>query len=316
MKYINEFREGDNIIGIYLCKQKNSATTKNGKEYENVTLADKTGSISCKIWEPNSMGIGDFSVNDYVEVHGKVTVFNGALQMSIDRSLKAQEGSYDPKDYLAVSEHDPEDMYRKLMEFVNSIQSPFFRLLLDSFFTEDEEFIRSFKTHSAAKSIHHGFMGGLLQHTLSVCQLCDFYCRQYPKLNRDLLITAALCHDIGKTRELSAFPSNDYTDEGQFLGHIVMGVEMVDEKIRKIKGFPALKAMELKHCILAHHGEYEFGSPKKPAIIEAVALNFADNTDAKLEAMTEVFNNSFNTDPSNPWLGYSRIFDSNIRPTD
>ena len=316
MKFINEFREGDNIIGIYLCKQKNVATTKNGKEYENVTLADKTGSISCKIWEPNSMGIRDFSVNDYVEVHGKVTVFNGALQMSIDRSLKAHEGSYDPKDYLAVSEHDPEDMYRKLMEFVNSIQSPFFRLLLDSFFTEDEEFIRSFKTHSAAKSIHHGFMGGLLQHTLSVCQLCDFYCRQYPKLNRDLLITAALCHDIGKTRELSAFPSNDYTDEGQFLGHIVMGVEMVDEKIRKIKGFPALKAMELKHCILAHHGEYEFGSPKKPAIIEAVALNFADNTDAKLEAMTEVFNNSFNTDPSNPWLGYSRIFDSNIRPTD
>ena len=316
MKFINEFREGDNIIGIYLCKQKNVATTKNGKEYENVTLADKTGSISCKIWEPNSMGIGDCSVNDYVEVHGKVTVFNGALQMSIDRSLKAHEGSYDPKDYLAVSEHDPEDMYRKLMEFVNSIQSPFFRLLLDSFFTEDEEFIRSFKTHSAAKSIHHGFMGGLLQHTLSVCQLCDFYCRQYPKLNRDLLITAALCHDIGKTRELSAFPSNDYTDEGQFLGHIVMGVEMVDEKIRKIKGFPALKAMELKHCILAHHGEYEFGSPKKPAIIEAVALNFADNTDAKLEAMTEVFNNSFNTDPSNPWLGYSRIFDSNIRPTD
>ena len=262
------------------------------------------------------MGIGDFAVNDYVEVHGKVTVFNGALQMSIDRSLKAHEGSYDPKDYLAVSEHDPEDMYRELMEFVNSIQSPFFRLLLDSFFTEDEEFIRSFKTHSAAKSIHHGFMGGLLQHTLSVCRLCDFYCRQYPKLNRDLLITAALCHDIGKTRELSAFPSNDYTDEGQFLGHIVMGVEMVDEKIRKIKGFPALKAMELKHCILAHHGEYEFGSPKKPSIIEAVALNFADNTDAKLEAMTEVFNNSFNTDPSNPWLGYSRIFDSNIRPTD
>ena len=316
MKYINEFREGDNIIGIYLCKQKNSATTKNGKEYENVTLADKTGSISCKIWEPNSMGIGDFSVNDYVEVHGKVTVFNGALQMSIDRTLKAHEGSYDPKDYLAVSEHDPEEMYQDLMEFVNSVQSPFFRLLLDAFFAEDAEFIATFKTHSAAKSIHHGFMGGLLQHTLSVCQLCDFYCRQYPKLNRDLLITAALCHDIGKTKELSGFPMNDYTDEGQFLGHIVMGVEMVDEKIRKIKGFPALKAMELKHCILSHHGEYEFGSPKKPSIIEAVALNFADNTDAKLEAMTEVFQNSFNTDPSNPWLGYSRIFDSNIRPTD
>lgn len=316
MKYINEFREGDNIIGIYLCKQKNTATTKNGKEYENLTLADKTGQINCKIWEPNSMGIGDFSANDYVEVHGKVTVFNGALQMSIDRTRKASEGDYDPKDYLAVSEHDPEEMYQKLMEYVSSVQSPFFRLLLDSLFVEDEAFIQTFKTHSAAKSIHHGFMGGLLQHTLAVCDLCDFYCKKYAKLNRDLLITAALCHDIGKTRELSGFPANDYTDEGQFLGHIVMGVEMIDEKIRSIKGFPALKAMELKHCILSHHGEYEFGSPKKPAIIEAVALNFADNTDAKIEAMTELLDNSVNVDPANAWLGYSRIFDANIRPTD
>ena len=138
--------------------------------------------------------------------------------------------------------------------------------------------------------------------------MCDYYCKNYERLNRDLLLTAAICHDMGKTKELSAFPQNDYTDEGQFLGHIVIGTEMVGEKIREIPGFPAILASELKHCILAHHGEYEFGSPKKPAIMEAVALNFADNTDAKLQTFTELMDNTTETG----WLGFNRLFDSNV----
>ena len=138
--------------------------------------------------------------------------------------------------------------------------------------------------------------------------MCDYYCKNYERLNRDLLLTAAICHDMGKTRELSAFPQNDYTDEGQFLGHIVIGTEMVGEKIREIPGFPAILASELKHCILAHHGEYEFGSPKKPAIMEALALNFADNTDAKLQTFTELMDNTTETG----WLGFNRLFDSNV----
>ncbi len=316
MRYINDFHEGDNITGIYLCKQKNSAITKNGKEYENLTLADKTGSLNCKIWEPNSMGIGDFGVNDYVEVHGRVSVFNGALQLAIDRAFKATEGSYDPADYLPVSSKDPQQMIQQLDKYINSVQTPYLRLLLESLFVEDVQLREAFIKHSAAKSIHHGFVGGLLQHTLAVCDLCEFYAQRYSIINRDLLITAALCHDIGKTRELSPFPTNDYTNEGQCLGHILIGGEVVSEKIREIKGFPKLRAEELKHCILSHHGEYEYGSPKKPAIIEAVALNFADNTDAKLEAITEILENNPNSDPANPWMGYSKIFDTNIRPTD
>lgn len=316
MKFINEFKEGDNIVGIYLCKQKNTLTTKNGKEYENLTMCDKTGSLNCKIWDPNSMGISDFDVNDYVEVHGKVTSYNGALQMSIDRAIVASEGSYNPADYLPVSQKNSDDMWKELMGYVNSVQSPFFRLLLDSFFVDDEAFIKAFKSHSAAKSIHHGFVGGLLQHTLAVASLCDFYCSKYPKLNRDLLITAAICHDIGKTQELSSFPMNDYTDAGQFLGHIVIGVEMVAEKIRNIKGFPAIKALELKHCIVSHHGELEYGSPKKPAIIEAVALNFADNTDAKIQAMTELLDNPVGAESAGSWLPYSKTFESLIRRTE
>ena len=138
--------------------------------------------------------------------------------------------------------------------------------------------------------------------------MCDYYCKNYEKLNRDLLLTAAICHDMGKIKELSAFPKNDYTDEGQFLGHIVIGTEMVGEKIRQIPGFPDVLASELKHCILAHHGEFEFGSPKKPAIMEAVALNFADNTDAKLQTFTELIESTTETG----WLGFNRLFDSNV----
>ena len=168
--------------------------------------------------------------------------------------------------------------------------------------------MKAFQQSSAAKTVHHGFVGGLLQHTLAVTRLCDYYCSQYPILKRDLLLAAAICHDIGKTKELSLFPENDYTDDGQFLGHIVIGSEMVGEKIREIPGFPKMLANELKHCILAHHGELEFGSPKKPAIAEAMALNFADNTDAKLQTFTELMESTTETG----WLGFNRLFESNV----
>ncbi len=318
MKYINQFKESDTIIGIYLCKQKNRAVTKNGKDYENVTLADKTGTIACKIWDPDSIGIGDFEVNDFIEIHGRVSVFNNAMQISVDRVRKASAGTYDPADYLPVSLKDPDSMYKELLDIIGTVQSPYLRLLLEEFFVNDADFIEKFKGHSAAKSIHHGFVGGLLQHTLAVTKLCDFYCSQYPDLNRDLLLTAAMCHDIGKVSELSDFPLNDYTDEGQLIGHIVIGVEMIDEKLKNIKGFPEKRAIELKHCILSHHGEYEYGSPKKPALMEAMALNFADNTDAKLESMKEALENgaAASTGSGTRWLGFNRIFDSNIRATD
>ncbi|MBQ8969794.1 MAG: HD domain-containing protein, partial [Lachnospiraceae bacterium] len=139
----------------------------------------------------------------------------------------------------------------------------------------------------------------------------EFYTKAYPMLKKDLLISVAMLHDVGKVRELSAFPENDYTDDGQLLGHIVMGSEMVSEKVKEIEGFPGRLASEVKHCILAHHGEYEFGSPKKPALMEAVALNFADNTDAKMETLTELFRSTTNTG----WLGFNRLLDSNLRKT-
>lgn len=312
MKYIRELREGMRIAGVYLCKFRQSAVTKNGKPYENVILQDRTGTIDAKIWEPNSVGIEEFDSLDYIDIVGDVTSFAGALQVSVKRLRKAGEGEYDPADYLPSSRFKTEEMYQELLSCVESVKNRFLSELLKSYFVRDEAFIRAFQRSSAAKSVHHGFIGGLLEHTLSVTRLCSYYAKAYPILNRDLLITAAILHDVGKTRELSAFPSNDYTDDGQLLGHIMIGAEMIHDRAREISGFPEKLENELKHCILAHHGELEYGSPKKPALAEAVALNLADNTDARMETLRELFEAS---DGTAEWLGYSRIFESNIRRT-
>ena len=312
MKFIRELKEGDRIFDIYLCKHKQAAVTKNGKAYENVILQDKTGTIDAKVWEPNNPGIGNYNALDYIEVHGDVNNFQGNLQVNIKRIRVCREGEYHPADYLPVSGKDIGVMYGELKGFIQSIQNTWLKQLLEAFFIRDEAFVRAFRHSSAAKTVHHGFVGGLLEHTLSVTKLCDYYCKAYSVLKRDLLLTAAMCHDIGKVKELSAFPMNDYTDDGNFLGHIVIGTEMIGEKIREIDGFPVRLASELKHCILSHHGEFEFGSPKKPAIIEAVALNFADNTDAKLETFTELLNNAAD---NKGWLGFNRLLDSNVTAT-
>ena len=311
MKYIKDYREGDRVFDIYLCKHKQSATTKNGKPYENVILQDKTGTIDAKVWEPNSAGISDFDALDYIEVYGEVTNFQGALQVNVKRIRLCQEGEYNPADYLPVSSKDIEEMYAQLLSLIDSLQNSYIKKLLNAFFREDEAFVKAFKKSSAAKAIHHGFVGGLLEHTLSVAKLCDYYCSTYPILKRDLLLAAAMLHDVAKTKELSPFPENDYTDEGQYIGHIVLGSEMVAEKVKAIEGFPVHIASQIRHCILAHHGKLEYGSPKVPAIIEAVALNYADDTDAKMQTFTEVLNATQETG----WIGYNRFFESNIRKT-
>ncbi len=312
MKYIEQFREGMRISDVYLCKTRQIAVTKNGKEYASVLLQDKTGTIDSKIWDLNSPAIGSFEPLDYVYVDGDVTVFQGSNQLNIKRIRKADEGEYREADYLPVSSKDVKEMYRELTALVQSLKNPYLKKLASSYYIEDKDFVKRFCFHSAAKSVHHGFVGGLLEHTLSVMKLCDYFASAYPMLNRDLLLTAGLFHDIGKVKELSAFPENDYTDDGQLLGHIIIGTEMVSERIRQIPGFPEKLAAELKHCILAHHGELEYGSPKKPALLEALALNFADNTDAKMETMIEVLKGAGD---NNGWLGYNRFLETNVRKT-
>lgn len=311
MKYISEVRDGDLVSDIYLCKKKEILKTKSGKTYYSLLLQDKTGLLDGKIWEINN-AIEHFENMDYIKVEGQVIVFQGGNQLNIRRLRRAEEGEYLISDYMPTTNKDIEQMYKELLEIIQKTKDIYLKQLLNKFFVEDEVFIKEFKNHSAAKRVHHGFIGGLLEHTLGVTKLCEFYASQYPILNRDLLITASIFHDIGKIHELSTFPENDYTDNGQLLGHIIIGTMMVDKKIKEIEKFPPKLARELMHCILSHHGELEFGSPKKPALIEALALTYADNTDAKIQTFTEILNSKENT---GEWLGYDKLFETNIRHT-
>lgn len=311
MRYIKDLHDGSSVHDIYMCKMRRSLVTKNGKQYESLTMQDKTGTVDAKIWDPDSMGIGEFDELDYVDVVGSVVSYQGHLQLNITRARRAREGEYDPADYLPVSDRNIDDMFNSILKFMNSVKNPHLHRLLRKFFQEDEDFVSAFKFSSAAKSVHHGYVGGLCEHTLGVANLCHFYCKCYPILNRDLLVSAALLHDVGKVRELSRFPRNDYTDEGQMIGHIIIGVEMIDEKLRELPDFPQELALQLRHCILAHHGELEYGSPKKPAIIEAAALHFADNTDSRME----IFKETLQRDQEGNWMGFQPFLDSNIRKT-
>ena len=311
MRYINTLCEGETIRNIYLCKGKRSAETRNGKPYDNLILQDKTGTLDGKVWDPNSGGIADYDEMDFIEVYGEIISYNNALQMNIKQIRKAYEDEYNAADYMPTTEKNPESMYQELLAYGKQIKNPYLRQVIEYYFEKDEKFIKKFKAHSAAKSVHHGFSGGLLEHTLSVVKFCEYMAGAYPILNRDLLYTAAMCHDIGKMKELSPFPTNDYTDDGQLLGHIVIGVEMISDAIREIPDFPEKLANELKHCVIAHHGELEYGSPKKPALAEAMALHFADCTDAKMPTLTEIFKEKNSKD----WLGYNRLFETNLRKT-
>jgi 3'-5' exoribonuclease len=309
MRYIEDLRDGEMVTETYLCKVKQTLKTKAGKNYYSLLLQDKTGTLDSKVWELSN-GIDHFEAMDYIHVDGQVTNFQGSLQLTIRRIRKSQDGEHDPADYMPVTKKNINEMYGEILNLIGNIEQPHLRKLTESFFVEDKEFAKAFKNHSAAKSVHHGFIGGLLEHTLGVARMCDFMATNYPIINRDLLITAALFHDVGKLEEISTFPANDYTDEGQLLGHIFIGAEQIGTRIRQIPNFPAKLATELRHCILAHHGELAYGSPKKPALIEALALNFADNADAKLESMIEILSTE---EISGEWLGYNRLFESNLR---
>ena len=313
MRYIETFREKETITGIYYCSQKSTALSKAGKEYASLKLQDKTGVVDAKIWNLGSAGIREFDEKDYVYIKAEVTVFNGAQQLNVAEVRVAEEGTYDEADYLPCSAYDIEEMYTEFMGLLKKVKNPYLQALIKAYYVDNEEYIKEFKKHSAAKRVHHGFVGGLLEHTLSVTRMCDTIGDRYTFLNKDLLVTAAAFHDMGKVYELSAFPDNDYTDAGQLLGHIVMGSELISNTIREIPDFPKVLERQLKHCILAHHGEFEYGSPKKPALAEALALHYADDMDAKLQTFKEALGTP--QGQAGEWLGFNKMLDSNIRKT-
>lgn len=310
MRYLKDLRDGDMLSETYLCKNKQVLQTKAGKSYYSLILQDKSGTMDGKIWDLNP-GIEHFEAMDYIRVDAQIVSFQNALQMNIRRVHKCHEGEYDQKEYMPSTDKDVKELYQELTGYIKSIKNEYLRTLTENYFIADKAAAKAFVNHSAAKTVHHGFIGGLLEHTVGVTRMCDYIAKNYPVVNRDLLLTAAMFHDVGKVQELSTFPENDYTDAGQLLGHIYIGAELVGKLASEIPDFPEKLKHELIHCILAHHGELEFGSPKKPALVEALALSMADNLDAKLETMTELFNGT----EEKGWLGYQKFFESNVRKT-
>ena len=309
MRYINELREGENLVEHYLCKSKQTLKSRAGKSYYSLKLQDKTGTIDAKVWDLNN-DIKSFDENDFIKIDGTVLIYNNEPHLNIRRIRKSDEGEYNPMDYIPSTEKNIDEMLKELYGYIDSINDKYIKKLLQEIFINDEYVSKCFKTHSAARTMHHSYLGGLVEHTLSVTQICDFMAGRYKNVNRDLLVATAMLHDVAKVKELSQFPMNEYTDDGQLLGHIVMGSEMVHEAASKIEDFPKTLESLIKHSILAHHGEYEFGSPELPKTIEAFILHCADNMDAKTKAIEEAIEG--NSTQGN-WVGYQRIMQRNIR---
>ncbi len=311
MKYLNEYKPGENFSGIYLVKTTTTALTKAGKPYYGLTLQDKNGTMEAKIWNTDAAEIKPFKALDYVSAAGTCVDFAGTVQAHLTQIRVAQPSEYNVGDYIPVTPADVKTLSSQLDKTIEVIEDPHLHELCENLFIKNTEFRAKFESWSAAKTVHHACMGGLLHHTISVTSICAFLCQQYPWLNRDLLLTAALCHDIGKTRELTQFPENILSDVGYYVGHVVMSYEMLTREIDKIADFPEELKAQLQHCILAHHGELEFGSPKKPMISEAFALAYADLIDSKMEILRSALENA----APDAWTPYNKWLENYVHPT-
>ncbi len=309
MKFIKDFRDGETIVEHYLCKSKQTLKSRSDKNYLSLKLQDKTGTVIAKVWDINN-NIQSFEENNFIKIDAIVTVYQNEFQLNIKRIRKSLEGEYDPLDFIPSSEKDTDSMHKKVQEYISSIKNTYIKQLLENILLKDETISTQLLKHSAAKNFHHSYMGGLLEHTLGVVEICNFMASKYDTINRDLLIAGALLHDICKIYELSSFPINDYTDDGQLLGHIYMGAELISSEAKKIKDFPHELESILKHMILSHHGTYEYGSPKLPKILEAFILHCADDMDAKIKVFEDAIAND---KTQGKWVGYHKALDRNIR---
>ncbi|WP_250277314.1 3'-5' exoribonuclease YhaM family protein [[Clostridium] colinum] len=309
MRYISDFKIDETIVEHYLCKKKQTLKSRTGKNYLSLLLQDKTGTINAKVWDLNNQ-IQSFEENDFIKIDATVLSYQNELQLTVRKIRRSQEGEYDPMDYIPSTDKNIEELYQKIVNIINSLKNNFIKSLLENIYIKNDTIREKFKTHSAAKTMHHSYMGGLLEHSLSICQICDFLSSHYPYVNRDLLLASALLHDVGKMFELSPFPDNDYTDDGQLLGHIVIGVELITKECNNIPDFPHQLQSLLKHSILSHHGEYEFGSPKRPKTIEAFILHCADELDAKLKIYEDSI---FSDNTTCNWVGYHKMLARNLR---
>jgi 3'-5' exoribonuclease len=303
--YIKDIKPGEKINESFLVTEKNLAFSQKGMPYLNVRLKDKTGEVDGKIWENAIEWDKAFSKGDVIKAQGGAVSFRSTVQLSITGVRKVDDSAVDLAEYLPAAKGDIDVMFADLMVFVDQIKTPCLRELLHLFF-DDGEVAKLFKKAPAAKSFHHVYIGGLLEHTLSVIRLLDQVTKHYQGINRDLVISGGILHDIGKIYEYTYDRMFDYSDEGRLIGHIVIGLEMLDARIAAVQGFPEQLAMELRHLILSHHGTQEFGSPKRPKTPEALVVHFMDDFDAKVNAFQEFIQSS---DDDSHWTPFHRLFE-------
>ena len=304
--YVKDIKAGDKINDFFLVSEKNSAFSQKGAPYLNLRLRDKTGEVDGKVWDNVQELEKVFKKGDIVHIQSRALSYKNAIQLSLIGVRQAVETEIEPMDYFPATKGNISNMFADLMAYKDQVSDGLLRKLLDAFF-DDETTRELFKRAPAAKGFHHNYLGGLLEHTLSVTRLLDGVAAHYPRLNRDLILTGGILHDIGKIHEFTYDRLVDYTNEGRLIGHIVMGVEMVDAKIATIEAFPVQLAMELRHIILSHHGVLEFGSPKRPKTIEAQVVHQMDDLDAKVNAFQETIKDAGDNDSE--WTPFHRLLE-------
>ena len=302
-QFVNTIKVGDSIDDIFVLSKKSLAQKKDGDNFLNITLSDRTGSVNGVVWDNVDQIIESTTSGDFVHIKGNVNEYRGSLQLVVKKMAPHSVDSIDPSDYLPVTSHNIDNMLNRLKKITASIEKGYLRALIEAFWN-DEEFVQKFKIAPAAKKMHHSYIGGLLEHTLSMAILVDRIAGHYSDIDMDLLLAGAILHDIGKIREYEYQFSIDYSDEGRLLSHIVIGLEMIDEKVIEIKGFTEEQLLLLKHMIVSHHGTREFGSPEPPKTIEAVLLNYIDEIDSKVNGIRDFISSE---DPNETWTSYHKI---------
>ena len=293
--------ENQVITSSFVVVSKQAKPKKSGELYLALTLGDRTGHIDAKMWDNVNDHINVFEQDDFVKVRGLVNKFNGRYQLTVHKLRSMEEAEVDFDDYLPRTDKDIAALWRSLAEYVAGFRDPHLKALVQAFMS-DPQIEQAYKNAPAAKTLHHAFIGGLLDHVLSLFQLCDLACRNYPEMiNRDLLLTGAFLHDIGKIHELTFARSFAYTTRGQLLGHMIIELEMLHEKIAQVPGFPDEYKTLIEHLIISHHGKYEFGSPKMPMFPEALMLHYLDDLDSKMESMRT----QFLREPDAEWTAYN-----------
>jgi 3'-5' exoribonuclease len=311
--YVRDLAPDQPVNGTFLVTHKEVRQKKSGDPYLSLTLADRTGDIDAKMWDNASEVMDTFGRDSFVRVKGQMQVFQNRPQLTVHTLHPVTDADVDAHvdiaDYLPASERDREEMFRELQSWIASMTDPHLKTLLENIFA-NEETARAFRTAPAAKSVHHNWIGGLLEHVLSLCQLAKFTAAHYEGIDFDLLLAGVILHDVGKVTELGYARSFQYTTVGQLLGHISIGQRMVEEQIRTIPGFPPKKGDLLLHMILSHHGELEYGSPKVPVFPEALLLHHLDNMDSKMECMRALIAR----DPQieGVWTGYSAPLERSV----